>query len=262
MSVELTDVKIDAPTFHSNPEENEKSTTNETLKKLKIFYYQDDQVYLLDKRFQRLQRDGVKLLSKSQTYDKITKVIKIITIIFSLSSSYLSAVSGINEMLKNYLITSFSLLCAVVSGISSIKNYSSESTRLYIGYTNYLLKCSEVEQAFYHFEGTMPYDELVLSIDRLFAEYEKDIEKTTKEQLSNAEKRIIYTQEVIENHLRSKNNGELPKWYNDKVKLEDYKDRYDLNLIKKKKEEQEKKKTEKLLNKSLYQKIKDKIFCK
>jgi hypothetical protein len=32
MSVELTDVKIDTPNFHSNPEENEKSNANETIK--------------------------------------------------------------------------------------------------------------------------------------------------------------------------------------------------------------------------------------
>ena len=198
-------------------------------KKLEIFQYEDEQVYLLDKRFQRLHRDAVKLLSKSQLYDKITRIIKGIVIVFSLSSSYLSAISGVDEYIKSYLITSFSLLCALVSGISSIKNYSSESTRLYMGYTHYLLKCSEVEQVFYHFQGTMPYDELILSIDKLFTEYERDIEKTISQQEANAEKRLVYTIEVMEGYLKTKNNGELPKWYIDKAKLENYKDRYDLN---------------------------------
>jgi hypothetical protein len=198
-------------------------------KKLEIFQYEDEQVYLLDKRFQRLHRDAVKLLSKSQLYDKITRIIKGIVIVFSLSSSYLSAISGVDEYIKSYLITSFSLLCALVSGISSIKNYSSESTRLYMGYTHYLLKCSEVEQVFYHFQGTMPYDELILSIDKLFTEYERDIEKTIIQQEANAEKRLVYTIEVMEGYLKTKNNGELPKWYIDKAKLENYKDRYDLN---------------------------------
>ena len=106
MTTELSSVKVDGPTFH--PEKNETSngdTDAKTIpKKLEIFYYQDDQVYLLDKRFQRLHRDAVKLLSKSQSYDYITRIIKIIIIIFSLTSSYLSAISGINEMIKNYLI--------------------------------------------------------------------------------------------------------------------------------------------------------------
>ena len=168
-------------------------------------------------------------MSKSQLYDRITRIIKGIVIVFSLSSSYLSAISGVDEYIKSYLITSFSLLCAVVSGISSIKNYSSESTRLYMGYTHYLLKCSEVEQVFYHFQGTMPYDELILSIDKLFTEYERDIEKTIIQQEANAEKRLVYTIEVMEGYLKTKNNGELPKWYIDKAKLENYKDRYDLN---------------------------------
>jgi hypothetical protein len=212
---ELTEVKV--------------SSNKEEEKKLEIFQYEDEQVYLLDKRFQRLHRDAVKLLSKSQLYDKITRIIKGIVIVFSLSSSYLSAISGVDEYIKSYLITSFSLLCALVSGISSIKNYSSESTRLYMGYTHYLLKCSEVEQVFYHFQGTMPYDELILSIDKLFTEYERDIEKTIIQQEANAEKRLVYTIEVMEGYLKIKNNGELPKWYIDKAKLENYKDRYDLN---------------------------------
>jgi hypothetical protein len=214
---ELTEVKV-LPNTESCEE-----------KKLEIFQYEDEQVYLLDKRFQRLHRDAVKLLSKSQLYDKITRIIKGIVIVFSLSSSYLSAISGVDEYIKSYLITSFSLLCALVSGISSIKNYSSESTRLYMGYTHYLLKCSEVEQVFYHFQGTMPYDELILSIDKLFTEYERDIEKTIIQQEANAEKRLVYTIEVMEGYLKAKNNGELPKWYTDKIKLENYKDRYDLN---------------------------------
>ena len=214
---ELTEVKV-LPNTESCEE-----------KKLEIFQYEDEQVYLLDKRFQRLHRDAVKLLSKSQLYDRITRIIKGIVIVFSLSSSYLSAISGVDEYIKSYLITSFSLLCAVVSGISSIKNYSSESTRLYMGYTHYLLKCSEVEQVFYHFQGTMPYDELILSIDKLFTEYERDIEKTIIQQEANAEKRLVYTIEVMEGYLKIKNNGELPKWYIDKAKLENYKDRYDLN---------------------------------
>ena len=215
---ELTEVKV-LPNTESCEE-----------KKLEIFQYEDEQVYLLDKRFQRLHRDAVKLLSKSQLYDRITRIIKGIVIVFSLSSSYLSAISGVDEYIKSYLITSFSLLCAVVSGISSIKNYSSESTRLYMGYTHYLLKCSEVEQVFYHFQGTMPYDELILSIDKLFTEYERDIEKTIIQQEANAEKRLVYTIEVMEGYLKTKNNGELPKWYIDKAKLENYKDRYDLNI--------------------------------
>lgn len=215
---ELTEVKV-LPNTESCEE-----------KKLEIFQYEDEQVYLLDKRFQRLHRDAVKLLSKSQLYDRITRIIKGIVIVFSLSSSYLSAISGVDENIKSYLITSFSLLCAVVSGISSIKNYSSESTRLYMGYTHYLLKCSEVEQVFYHFQGTMPYDELILSIDKLFTEYERDIEKTIIQQEANAEKRLVYTIEVMEGYLKTKNNGELPKWYIDKAKLENYKDRYDLNI--------------------------------
>jgi len=215
---ELTEVKIDE-------QKDEKDKKSET------FQYEDEQVYLLDKRFQRLHRDAVKLLGKSQLYDRITRFIKGFIIVFSLSSSYLSAISGLDDVMKSYLITAFSLACALASGVSSIKNYSSESTRLYMGYTHYLLKASEVEQSFYHFKGTMPYDDLILSIDKLFTEYDRDIDKTSDQQLANAEKRLVYTLEVMESHLRDKNNGELPLWYKNKVKVENHKERYDLTKM-------------------------------
>jgi hypothetical protein len=51
----------------------------------------------------------------------------------------------------------------------------------------------------------MPYDELILSIDKLFTEYERDIEKTIIQQEANAEKRLVYTIEVMEGYLKIKN---------------------------------------------------------
>jgi hypothetical protein len=254
---ESISVKID-----SSELTKESSTESTSNNKLELFKYEEEQVYLLDKRFQRLHRDSVKLLEKSQHYDKITRFIKGFIIVFSLGSSYLSAISGIDEVQKSYLITAFSLACAIGSGISSVKNFSSESTRLYMGYTHYQLKCSEVEQSFYHFEGSMPYDDLILSIDKLFTEYERDIDKTTDQRLANAEKRLVYTQEVMENYLKDKNGGELPQWYQNKVKVENHKERYDLNNKEKNSSELDQKSITKVESKSLVRRILDKIVSK
>lgn len=213
-------------------------------KKLQIVEYEGEQVYILDKRFQRLHRDSVKLLSKSKRYSKTSMFIKIIIIICSLSTSYLSAVSGTNELTKTYLITSLSLLSALVSGVTSVKNFSSEASRLYTGYVEYQEKCSIIEQIFYHFQGTIGYDELILSIDNLLSKYEKDIDKSEKQMVANVEKRLVYLQEVMEGHLRSTtSDNALPLWYTNKIKIEDHTDRYNIEHIKRKKQEQRELKT-------------------
>jgi hypothetical protein len=213
-------------------------------KKLQIVEYEGEQVYILDKRFQRLHRDSVKLLSKSKRYSKTSMFIKIIIIICSLSTSYLSAVSGTNELTKTYLITSLSLLSALISGVTSVKNFSSEASRLYTGYVEYQEKCSVIEQIFYHFQGTVSYDELILSIDNLLSKYEKDIDKSEKQMVANVEKRLVYLQEVMEGHLRSTtSDNTLPLWYTNKIKIEDHTDRYNIEHIKRKKQEQRELKT-------------------
>jgi len=230
-------------------------------KKPQIINYEGEQVYILDKRFQRLHRDSVKLLSKSKRYSKTSMFIKIVIIICSLSTSYLSAVSGTSELTKTYLITSLSLLSALVSGVTSVKNFSSEASRLYMGYTEYQEKCSIIEQIFYHFQGTIGYDELILSIDNLLSRYEKDIDKTEKQMVANAEKRLVYLQEVMEGHLRSTTpDNSLPLWYTNKIKIEDHTDRYNIEHIKRKIQEQNDIKTIKMVTsqnkQSLWKRIK------
>jgi hypothetical protein len=212
-------------------EEKEASPEPSTQSLTELHTYEYEQIYILEKRFQRLHRDSVELLAKSQRYDKISKCIKAFIIVFSLASSYLSAVSGIDDIMKSYMITAFSLACAVASGMSSIKNFGNESSRLYAGYTQYQMKCSEVEQAFFHFQHQMEYHKLILSIDDLFTQFEKDIDKTSLQRTANAEKRLVYIQEVFEGKLKQDNDGELPDWYLQKIKVEDHKDRYDLKRV-------------------------------
>lgn len=274
MTVELQTVKVvsgeasDASPPHSD-EKKETDRTRDTSdevnepspKKLQIVNYEGEQVYILDKRFQRLHRDSVKLLSKSKKYSKLSMTIKIVIIICSLSTSYLSAVSGTSELTKSYLITSLSLLSAMISGITSVKNFSSEASRLYTGYTEYQEKCSVIEQIFYHFQGTVSYEELILSIDNLLTKYEKDIDKSKKQMTANVEKRLVYLQEVMEGHLRSTTpDNSLPAWYTNKIKIEDHTDRYNIEMIKRKKQEQCELKNNSIVNSqnklSLWKKIK------
>jgi hypothetical protein len=207
-------------------DDSDASEKNIHFKKPEIIEYDDQQVYVLDKRFQRLHRDSVYLLDKSQIYHKVSMALKIIIIIFSLTTSYVSAISGIDETTKTYIITAFSLTCAIISGITSIKNFSNEASKLYTGYTEYQLKCSMIEQIFYHFKSTIPYDELIISIDKLITQYEKEIDKTQKEKKANAEKRIIYLQEVWRQRIQQKNNGIIPEWLRDKKKLENNSEEY------------------------------------
>ena len=191
-----------------------------------IIEYDPQEIYILEKRFQRLHRDSARLLAKSQRY-KVTSIrIKLVIVMFSLATSYLTAVSGINEVVKTYLAAAFSLLSAILSGATTIKNFSADSARMYTGFMEYQQKASSIEPIFHHFRGTIPYSELLESIDTLLTKYEMDVDKTYDEKVANAEKRCVYIFEVMEETIKRKNDGTMPEWYNRKRLMESHLNKY------------------------------------
>lgn len=191
-----------------------------------IIEYDPQEMYILEKRFQRLHRDSARLLAKSQDYKQYSVRIKLVIVLFSLATSYLTAISGINEVLKTYLAASFSLFSAILSGATTIKNFSADSARMYTGYMEYQQKASFIEPIFHHFRGTIPYSELLESIDKLLTKYEMDVDKTYTEKVANAEKRCVYLYEIMEETIRRKHNGTLPDWYNKKRLMETHINKY------------------------------------
>jgi hypothetical protein len=89
--------------------------------------YDPREVYLLLKRFKRLHSDAGRLLSQSQYSSRISMTIKMIIVIFGLVTSYVSAISGIEEVSKTYITTIFGLGSAILSGLTSIKNFTKDS---------------------------------------------------------------------------------------------------------------------------------------
>jgi hypothetical protein len=207
---------------------NTTSLTDNTNEKTppQIIEYDPQEMYILEKRFQRLHRDSARLLAKSQDYKQYSVRIKLIIVLFSLATSYLTAISGINELVKTYLAASFSLFSAILSGATTIKNFSADSARMYTGYMEYQQKASFIEPIFHHFKGIIPYSELLESIDKLLTKYEMDVDKTYTEKVANAEKRCVYIYEIMEDTIRRKHNGTLPEWYNKKRLMETHLDKY------------------------------------
>jgi len=199
---ELQEIKI-----HNDDEENKNQNK---------IYYDMREILLIFNRFKRLHLDAGRMLIQSQKNSRISLGIKITIIMLGLSTSYVSAVSGIQDDIKTYITTIFSLGSAVLSGLTSIKNFSKDSTNLYTGYSDYIQLATEIEPIFYHFEGSIPYKELIKDIDKMIAKNEGMIEKTKKAIGFASMMKPKYFEKLIFQKIKDNNNGILPDWFSSK----------------------------------------------
>lgn len=195
------------------------SSTPILKKNNKIFNYDDRQIYLLSKRFKRLHLDAGKLLEQSQRNARVSITIKILIIILGLSTSYISAISDFESTAKTYITTIFSLGSALLSGLTSVKNFSKESEKLYSGYKEYIEKATSIEPLFYDFKGKDEYQDIISSIDKLISKYEGFIKKSEEEHQVHSTRRSMVIENLLIEKFKENNDGKIPDWLSSQFEL-------------------------------------------
>lgn len=185
-----------------------------------LIKYDPREVYLLFKRFKRLHSDAGRLLNQSQTSNKISMTIKMIIVIFGLTTSYVSAISGVDEITKIYITTIFGLGSAILSGFTSVKNFSKDSSKYYLGYQDYEDMASIIEPIFYHFEGEIEYADLIHQIDKLIGKYEGVIKKPKDVAKRHVTRRYRVFENLIFDKIKVDTGGKLPKWLERQIEIE------------------------------------------
>lgn len=211
---ELEDSEHDIKMECELKKEAEKNVDKEIIK------YDPREIYLLFKRFKRLHSDAGRLLAQSQTSNKISMTIKLIIVIFGLTTSYVSAISGVDDITKTYVTTIFGLGSAILSGFMSIKNFSKDSSKYYMGYQDYQEMASNIEPIFYHFEGEVPYPDLIHQVDKLIGKYEGSIKKSKELAKKHTTRRYRVFENLIYDKIKVDNEGKLPDWLEKQLEME------------------------------------------
>jgi hypothetical protein len=185
-----------------------------------IVKYDSKQVFILLKRFKRLHEDAGRLLSQSQNSNRVSMTIKMIIIIFGLVTSYVSAISGIEDVSKTYITTIFGLGSAILSGLTSIKNFSKDSSKFYSGYTDYVEMCSIIEPIFHSFESEQSYGQLVNNIDKLISKYEGCIHKDKNVANIHSTRRPKVFENLVYDKIKNDNGGKWPHWLEKQIEVE------------------------------------------
>lgn len=206
----MTDVELEEiKSISQNSDDNQSDSEFKIENKIS---YDQTQIYMLNKRFKRLHSDAAKLLHQSQQNSRVSMAIKILIIFLGLTTSYISAFSGVDDNSKTYITTMFSLSSALLSGLTSIKNFSKDSARFYEGYIAYLEKATSIEPIFYTFSGNIPFEELITGIDKIITKYEGVINKTHDEHVIHGTRRYKKIENLVFEKIKNLNNGELPSW--------------------------------------------------
>lgn len=209
------DIKIE---YELKKEKDEKKDEQKVEKE--VIRYDPREVYLLFKRFKRLHSDAGRLLSQSQTSSKISMTIKMIIVIFGLTTSYVSAISGVEDETKTYITTIFGLGSAILSGFTSVKNFSKDSSKYYLGYQDYQEMASMIEPIFYRFEGETPYSELIHQIDKLIGKYEGVIKKNKELHKKHTTRRYRVFENLIYDKIKVDSGGHIPEWLEKQIEIE------------------------------------------
>lgn len=178
-----------------------------------IHYLTDKRVHILQGRYNRLYRDSMAMLMQSKQKYHWDIGAKLGICALGLVTSYVAAVSGIDETTKTYATTTFSLASALIAGWQSVVNSAEKSARLYGGYTVYQELCTELEGAFLYFEAKRPYDEIMESITKAMNKYEGSFSKPVELALTDLEMKIREIDTMIQTKLFERNDGHYPSWW-------------------------------------------------
>jgi hypothetical protein len=178
-----------------------------------IHYLTDKRVHILQGRYNRLYRDSMAMLLQSKKKYHWDIGAKLGICVLGLVTSYVAAVSGIDETTKTYATTTFSLVSALLAGWQSVVNSAEKSAKLYGGYVVYQELCTELESAFLYFEAKRPYDEIMESITKAMNKYEGSFSKPAELALTDLDMKIREIDNMIQTKLFERNDGHLPAWW-------------------------------------------------
>ena len=182
----MTDIMIDKQ--HNAVDEKPQVSNKE-------YTYSDDQIDTMLIKYKEILPKSVQLLRDSKKRFKFANASQGMIILLSLIISYLTAISGIDETFKTYIVTAFSLLSAIISGLTTFFDFSNEGAKYYNAYIELKETCTYLENLMITLKCDEKYQRLVINIDKKVNKYElliKDsmTEDAMKKKTTEWEKKI------------------------------------------------------------------------
>ena len=182
-------------------------------------------------KYIKLIDNSTTLLKMAKQKEKIDSTLQILVVIFGIISSFIMNISGIDDMVKTYLISIFTLGITLIGGINSIKKFGQNSGKYYSAYQEYKELITYINNIFVTLKADHTYEQLNNQINKKESKYEIMLPKSSIREIGIIEKQVEdeYTRAIASINNRYKLIEEENRLSEELTKKELYR-----NIIKKK----------------------------
>lgn len=146
------------------------------------YEYNSQEIKQIKERYKQLLIGSKLFLSTSKKYNSIDQFSKILIFLLGLITSFISAISGIDDTSKVYITSSFTLLSSIIAGIVTIKKYGQESGKYYAAYGEYKELSGMLNNILTSFKSEHKYSQLNNMITQKEKKFEQMLPRNKKQE--------------------------------------------------------------------------------
>lgn len=127
---------------------------------------------MLESTYEKLSLNCARLLETSKRSNYKENVMQYLVVILGLTSSFVAALPGINETVRAYITSSFTLLTAILTGWMSKKAYGQKGGKYYSAYQEYKDLLTNIDNIMVTLKSDRDYESFNFLISKIEAKYE------------------------------------------------------------------------------------------
>ena len=155
-----------------NPNESKASKASKASNAPSNYDYEASEISMMQTKYQSIMEDSSYLLNHAVYLDTVNNTMQITIVILGLIAGFVSAISGIDAVVKTYIGSVFSLLTSMIAGVMSIKKFGVNSGRYYAAYQEYKELATYLNNLLLSLRADQKFQDLNLSIAGIEAKYE------------------------------------------------------------------------------------------
>lgn len=220
LSIVIDNEKEDKEYEEEKKDENSKDEekinnkdNKEKEKKVKNEYeWTKNEFSMIYSTYTKLSINSAKLLDVARSCKKKDSILQYVVVVLGLAASFVSAIPGIDNTLKAYITSSFTLMTAIIGGIMSKKQYGQKAGQYYSAYQEYKDILTTIDNIMVTFKSDRKYEIFNYHISKVESKYEILLPTN------------VVNEDIITNDCRTRFNqvhGRLDKIENEKIKKDE-----------------------------------------
>jgi hypothetical protein len=136
------------------------------------YEWSDSEIKMITVKYKRILEDSAYLLNYAVTLDTIDTYLQMSIVLLGLTAGFVTALTNIDESVRTYIGSIFSLVSSIIAGMMSIKKYGTTSGKYYGAYQDYKELSTSLNNLLIRLKTDQKYEQLNIYIARKEAKYE------------------------------------------------------------------------------------------